>query len=227
MKGCKPHKVACQITKCDVKNDVKLFPTVYCRIYCRKFRTLSNQMSHDKSKCIRMKSTRWVSFHVKITRQCFANVCWHRETCRTIQHAFSTSGKLYIKSRKHGILFYQFINCFTLQTSDYDVSFDFCVDSASLATSFKKCNVSMTLLSCISQLSTKNSTKNKKTKIPTNKAVSYFKSLRCVFYHANKSSLQCYSVLSDISIKMSYAYRWKGNQMFYLLVKVSLPISYQ
>ena len=32
----------------------------------------------------------------------------------------------------------------TLQTSDYDVIFYFCVDSASLATSFKKCNVIMT-----------------------------------------------------------------------------------
>ena len=32
----------------------------------------------------------------------------------------------------------------TLQTSDYDVIFDFRVDSASLATSFKKCNVIMT-----------------------------------------------------------------------------------
>ena len=32
----------------------------------------------------------------------------------------------------------------TLQTSDYDVIFDFCVDSASLATSFKKCNIIMT-----------------------------------------------------------------------------------
>ena len=43
------------------------------------------------------------------------------------------------------------------------------------------------------------------------------------------SSLQCYSVLSDIWSKMSYAYRWKGDQMFYLLVKVAfaylLPVS--
>ena len=31
-----------------------------------------------------------------------------------------------------------------LQTSDYDVIFDFCVDSASLGTPFKKCNVIMT-----------------------------------------------------------------------------------
>ena len=46
---------------------------------------------------------------------------------------------------------------------------------------------------------------------------------------ANISSPQCYSVLSDILVKMSYAFRWKGDQMFYLLVKVSfaylLPVS--
>ena len=40
--------------KCDVINDGKLFPTVYYRIYCRKFLTLSNQMSHYKTKCIRI-----------------------------------------------------------------------------------------------------------------------------------------------------------------------------
>ena len=39
---------------------------------------------------------------------------------------------------------YQFTHYFTLQTSDYDVIFDVCVDLASLATSFKKCNVIMT-----------------------------------------------------------------------------------
>ena len=42
---CKPHRVACHPTKCDVINDVKLFPTLYRRIYCRKFLTLFNQTS--------------------------------------------------------------------------------------------------------------------------------------------------------------------------------------
>ena len=46
----KPHV----IQKCDVINDVKLFPAVYRRIYCRKFLTLSNQTSRYISKCIRM-----------------------------------------------------------------------------------------------------------------------------------------------------------------------------
>ena len=41
-------------TKCDVINDVILFPTVYRRIYCRKFLTLSNQTSRYKLKCIRI-----------------------------------------------------------------------------------------------------------------------------------------------------------------------------
>ena len=49
-----PYKAACHLMKCDIVNDVKLFPTVYSRIYCRKFLTLSNQTSCYKSKCIRM-----------------------------------------------------------------------------------------------------------------------------------------------------------------------------
>ena len=39
---CMLHDVTCHTTKCCVINDVKLFPTVYHRIYCRKFLTLSN-----------------------------------------------------------------------------------------------------------------------------------------------------------------------------------------
>ena len=38
---CKPYKTACHRTECDVIYDVKLFQTVYHRIYCRKFLTLS------------------------------------------------------------------------------------------------------------------------------------------------------------------------------------------
>ena len=33
----KPRKGVCHPTKCDVINDVKLLPTVYRSIYCRKF----------------------------------------------------------------------------------------------------------------------------------------------------------------------------------------------
>ena len=40
--------------KCDEIHDVKLFPTVYCRIYCHKCFVLSNQKSRYKTKCIRI-----------------------------------------------------------------------------------------------------------------------------------------------------------------------------
>ena len=54
LKRCKMHKAARHPTKCDIINDIKLFPTVYRRIYCCKFLTLSNQTLRYKSKCIRM-----------------------------------------------------------------------------------------------------------------------------------------------------------------------------
>ena len=49
-------------------------------------------------------------------------------------------GKLDIKRREPGILFisFNYLLLNTLQTSDYDVIFYSCVDSASLVTSFKK-----------------------------------------------------------------------------------------
>ena len=49
---CKPRNTARHPRKYDVINDVKLFPVVYRRIYCRKFLTLSNQKSRYKIKCI-------------------------------------------------------------------------------------------------------------------------------------------------------------------------------
>ena len=51
---CKQHKAAHHQAKGEEIDDVKLFPTVYRRIYCRKFLTLSNQTSRYKCKCIRM-----------------------------------------------------------------------------------------------------------------------------------------------------------------------------
>ena len=53
-------------------------------------------------------------------------------------------GKLDIKRREAGILFIVYPLLKTLRTCDYDIISDVCVDSASLATSFKKCNVIMT-----------------------------------------------------------------------------------
>ena len=37
LERCRPHKAARHPTKGDVIDDVKLFPTVYRRMYCRKF----------------------------------------------------------------------------------------------------------------------------------------------------------------------------------------------
>ena len=48
----KPRKAACQPTKFDIINDVRLFPTVYHREYSRKCLTLSNQMCRYNSKYI-------------------------------------------------------------------------------------------------------------------------------------------------------------------------------
>ena len=39
LERCKPQKAACHSTICDVINDVKQFPTVYRKIYCRKYLT--------------------------------------------------------------------------------------------------------------------------------------------------------------------------------------------
>ena len=52
--SCKPHKAARHPTKCDVINDAEQFLTVYRKIYCRNFLTLSNQTSSYKSMCIRI-----------------------------------------------------------------------------------------------------------------------------------------------------------------------------
>ena len=41
LEGYKAHKAAVYPMKCEVFNDIKLFPTVFRRIYCRKFLTLS------------------------------------------------------------------------------------------------------------------------------------------------------------------------------------------
>ena len=48
-----PLKAAPHQMRCDIIYDIKLFPTVYHRINCRKFLT-SNQISGCKIKCIRI-----------------------------------------------------------------------------------------------------------------------------------------------------------------------------
>ena len=63
-----------------------------------------------------------------------------------IQHAFSKLSLVNLISKDANLVFYLSVYPLlnALQTSHYDVIFEVCVDSASLATSFKKCNVIMT-----------------------------------------------------------------------------------
>ena len=52
-------------TKCDVINDVKLFSTVYCRIFCWIFSTLSKQTSHYKLNTLELVFTK----HLQTSRK--------------------------------------------------------------------------------------------------------------------------------------------------------------
>ena len=63
-----------------------------------------------------------------------------------IQHTFSKSSLLNMISKDANLVFYLsvYTNWFNLQTSDLGVIIDFHVDSKSLTTSFKKCNIIMT-----------------------------------------------------------------------------------
>ena len=64
---CKTHKAVHHPTKCGVINVVKLVLTVYRRIYCCKYFTLSNQRSCLKLKHIRIEHTRFVFIDIKLT----------------------------------------------------------------------------------------------------------------------------------------------------------------
>ena len=68
---CKPYRATRHPTKGDVIDDIKLFPTVYRRIYCRKFLTLSNQTSRYKCKCIRIPHLA----QLRLAKN--ASDCWH------------------------------------------------------------------------------------------------------------------------------------------------------
>ena len=75
------HIIAHHLLKCDVINDIMLFPTVYptvyCRIYTLKFSTLSIQKSRYKSKCIRIFYDffcgRLTSFKINFFKKLFRN----------------------------------------------------------------------------------------------------------------------------------------------------------
>ena len=75
LERCKPYKAVRHSTICDLIYDVKLFPTVYHRIYCRKFLTLSNQTSRYKLKCIRFLSL--------CTQRCYGR---HNVSRKSINH---------------------------------------------------------------------------------------------------------------------------------------------
>ena len=63
------QKAAYQPTKCDVIDDIKLFPTVYRRIYCHNVLMLSNQMSCYKIKYVRVISAIRILYQEKIILQ--------------------------------------------------------------------------------------------------------------------------------------------------------------
>ena len=73
-----------------------------------------------------------MSFDIKFTRQGFENACWHCEACQAIQHTFSKPSLVNLISKDANLVFllsvYPLLN--TLQTSDYDVIFDICVELA-------------------------------------------------------------------------------------------------
>ena len=87
-----------------------------------------------------------MSFDIKFTRQGFENGCRIARLCRAIRHAFSKPCLVNLISKDVNLVLYlinQSTRWFTLQTREYDIIINFCVDSASLATLFKKCNVIM------------------------------------------------------------------------------------
>ena len=77
--------------------------------------------------CQDIENTRWVSLDIKFIRQGFENACWHREACRAIQHAFSKPSLVNLISKDANLVFYLSVYPLlnTLQTSDYEVIFDF------------------------------------------------------------------------------------------------------
>ena len=99
----KPYKAARHPRICDVINDVKLFSTVYRRIYCRKFLTLSNQTSRFKIKCIRIVVYLFYCmalFHSQIRRHIMINfdmlnfkTCWKT---LTIQKRLTVSSQGFV-----------------------------------------------------------------------------------------------------------------------------------
>ena len=81
-----------------------------------------------------------VNRDIKFTRQGFENACWHRKACRGIQHAFLKLSLVNFISKDVNLVFY--LSAYQVDSLLKLASMTqwsiFCVDSASLATSFKK-----------------------------------------------------------------------------------------
>ena len=105
------------------------YQTTSLAFYLFSSTCLINSIKHDPLYYTvpwQIENTRWVSFDIKFTRQGFENACWHREACWAIQHAFSKPSLVtWYQKEWTWYSFYQFTHCFTLQTSDYDVIFNF------------------------------------------------------------------------------------------------------
>ena len=90
-------------------------------------------------------NTRWVSSDIQFTRQGFENVRWHHEACQVIQQAFSKPSLVNLISKEWTCYsIYQLTHCWTLFKLAIITYFLFLCWKASLATLFKKCNVSAT-----------------------------------------------------------------------------------
>ena len=62
-----------------------------------------------------------------------------------IQHAFRKLSRVNLISKDRKLVFYLSVsNWLAIQTGDYDIIIYFCVNSMTLATLLKKCNVMMT-----------------------------------------------------------------------------------
>ena len=84
------------------------------------------QVETESCIIISIENTRWVSFDIKFTKQGFENACWHHEACLATQHGFSKQNLVNLISKDAKLVFYLSVtHCFTLETSDYDVIFDF------------------------------------------------------------------------------------------------------
>ena len=75
--------------KCDLINDIKLFPTVYLGIYCSKFLTLSNQKLCYKANALELSFTRLIS-KMDLFIQCSPFIMLHLVSTR-IDHVISES----------------------------------------------------------------------------------------------------------------------------------------